>query len=93
MSQALPCIRCGKELKNVFEDAENQPSDGTAFITYGHYGSTVFDPMDSSSCLELNVCDECLRELGQLGHVKQVVSSTKVTHTYYPWTDQCLSAS
>lgn len=32
---------------------------GTAFRIYGHYGSTVFDPMDGSS-LEIVICDECL---------------------------------
>ena len=28
--------------------------------TYGHYGSTVFDPMDASY-LEIVVCDPCLK--------------------------------
>jgi hypothetical protein len=56
----LPCIVCGKALRNTFEDAENQPDGGTAFQTHGHYGSTVFDPMDGEY-IEINVCDACLR--------------------------------
>ena len=59
------CIVCNAELEN-FDDAypEDKPTvhpiDGTAFRTYGHYGSTVFDPMDASY-LEVVVCDPCLR--------------------------------
>jgi hypothetical protein len=45
----------------VFEDVENQPAEGTAFQSQGHYGSTVFDPMDGSY-IEINVCDDCLRK-------------------------------
>jgi hypothetical protein len=65
---ALPCIACGAELRNVGwnqavggSDSENQPSDGTAFWSTGHYGSTFFDPMDGSQ-IEITVCDECLRK-------------------------------
>lgn len=54
----LTCIKCNKELKSCFDDAV-QPLGGTAFRTYGHYGSTVFDPMDGSY-LDIVVCDECL---------------------------------
>lgn len=56
---ALPCLVCGAELVNVMADAENQPDGATAFETYGHYGSTAFDPMDGTA-LEINVCDACL---------------------------------
>lgn len=69
----LPCARCGRELESaVPEEVDqphgNQPHGGTAFSTHGHYGSTVFDPMDGSS-LELNICDKCLIVLGRWGHV------------------------
>lgn len=55
----VPCIICDKQLKNVAEETSNQPYSGTCFNSYGHYGSTIFDPMDGSY-LEINVCDECL---------------------------------
>jgi len=62
MSQeALSCIACGKELKNVDETAANQPYKGTAFQSHGHYGSTIYDPMDGRY-IEINVCDECLKD-------------------------------
>lgn len=63
MNTTLNCIVCEKELKSALPDNEryketNQPADGTAFHSRGHYGSTVFDPMDGTLA-ELNVCDEC----------------------------------
>ena len=58
------CIVCNAEVENwdgVYPDNESQihPIGGTVFRTYGHYGSTVFDPMDASY-LEIVVCDTCL---------------------------------
>lgn len=76
MTAALPCIVCGKELLAVSppsEDgalAQNQPMHGLAFWTMGHYGSTVFDPMDGST-LEVSICDPCVtdaRERGACAH-------------------------
>lgn len=54
---ALPCFACGTELENI--SGPNQPSRGLEFTTPGHYGTTVFDPMDGSA-LAINVCDGCL---------------------------------
>ena len=59
------CIVCNAELKNWDEVyPEDKPTvhpiDGTVFRTYGHYGSSVFDPMDASY-LDIVVCDPCLR--------------------------------
>lgn len=65
---ALPCIVCGKALRNVTDDSSNQPNDGTAFQTEGHYGSTVFDPMDGT-VLEVNLCDPCLLAAAEQGRV------------------------
>lgn len=57
----LPCIACGAILRSAIEGIpSNQPSGGLVFSTYGHYGSTVFDPMDDVRRLEINVCDACL---------------------------------
>lgn len=61
MSDAMvPCFKCGMTLLNVFPDADNQPSSGTEFSTYGHYGSTFWDSFDGLE-LVLNICDACLR--------------------------------
>lgn len=60
------CFVCDKELKNVGiikpDEDINQPNDGLSLTTVGHYGSTVFDPMDPSRWLEINICDECITE-------------------------------
>lgn len=66
--EALSCIRCDKQLENAFDDVTNQPSGGLAFSAMGHYGGTLFDPMDGSY-IELNVCDVCLAELRGAGRV------------------------
>lgn len=64
---ALPCIVCGRELRNVWgsidgEEFNNQPSGGLAFSTHGHYGSTVFDPGHAYVRMEISVCDACIQE-------------------------------
>jgi hypothetical protein len=59
------CIVCNTEVDN-WDDAypegkiQVHPIGGTVFLTYGHYGSSVFDPMDASY-LEVVVCDDCLK--------------------------------
>lgn len=65
---ALPCVVCGTTLRNVSEGVENQPDGGVAFSSPGHYGSSVFDPMDGCF-IELNLCDPCLVEAGEKGRV------------------------
>jgi len=70
----LPCIVCGRALENATGGPgdevmnTNQPSEGLAFKSYGHYGGTVFDPMDGHF-LEVNICDSCLLEGGDRGVV------------------------
>lgn len=68
----MNCIVCKKPLENIqgpaLDESENQPNDGLAFQSSGHYGTTVFDPMDGTH-LEINVCDPCLVQAGKDGHV------------------------
>jgi hypothetical protein len=67
--KSLPCVACGRDLEQAIPGiGDNQPYGGTAFATSGHYGSTVFDPMDDSA-LELNICDPCLVRAGRRGRV------------------------
>lgn len=69
-----PCIVCGAALDGVGQhifgsDPEfNQPEEGTGFVTHGHYGSTVFDPMNGNT-LSISVCDGCLTTAGEQGRV------------------------
>jgi hypothetical protein len=60
------CIICKREVENwdeaYPEDAlKVHPIGGTSFRTYGHYGSSVFDPMDASY-IEVVFCDPCLTQ-------------------------------
>lgn len=59
------CISCEKQVENwdiAYPEGESpvHPIGGTVFRTYGHYGSSVFDPMDETY-LEVVVCDTCLK--------------------------------
>jgi len=70
---ALPCIRCGKQLRNAMSMQKgvpetNQPYNGTAFVTNGHYGSTVFDEFHGER-IEINVCDVCLLDAAKENRV------------------------
>ena len=64
ISNPIPCLLCGTELQYAGirgEEPINLPSDGTAFRTYGHYGSTFFDPGRNTAWFEIAICDACLR--------------------------------
>lgn len=59
---ALPCIVCDAPIEccdRPPHDSVTQPYAGTNFTSYGHYGSTFFDPMDGEY-VSLNICDPCL---------------------------------
>lgn len=64
----LECIVCKKQLENIMEERGVQPDSGLSFLTYGHYGSTVFDPMDGSF-IEIVVCDDCVQSAIDNGRV------------------------
>ena len=53
----LNCICCGRSLEDI---CEYQPDGGTAFHTYGHYGSAVTDHMDGT-VTTVFVCDLCMK--------------------------------
>ena len=77
--EALPCIICGAALKNVWEEASNQPDGGVACTSRGNYGSTVYDPVLSAEFLEFNVCDPCLVKAGEQGRVYAARTARPVT--------------
>lgn len=61
----MKCLKCYKALK---EYGKFHPVGGLHFVTYGHYGTTVFDPMDGST-LNIFVCDSCITEAYEEGIV------------------------
>jgi hypothetical protein len=65
----------------------SQPYDGLAFQSQGHYGSTVFDPMDGTY-LEINICDECLLRASELRvrHNRIRVQTSTISSI---WRPQC----
>ena len=71
----LNCIMCSVWLENwgVYPPHKNvvHPIGGTAFRTYGNYGSSVFDPMDASY-LDIVICDKCLKD--RMEHVYEGVN-------------------
>ena len=83
----LPCIICGEELESAMKSKPeiNQPYEGTVFFTYGHYGSTVFDPQSPTNRirLEITVCDSCLIE--RKNRTTIVVHERKIQESYHPW--------
>lgn len=63
----IPCIVCNKELDNLEytmqsngTKVEVHPMNGLHFRTYGHYGSTIFDPMGTGEYLDVAICDICI---------------------------------
>ena len=69
----IRCIVCGTELRDYLD---YQPDGGTAFHSYGHYGSVVTDRMDGT-VTSLAICDSCMilalrtgRALQTKGHPK-----------------------
>lgn len=52
------CLVCEAWVPTVFGQVD-QPRGGTGFQTFGHYGSTAFDPQDGTQ-LSAVVCDPCL---------------------------------
>lgn len=54
-----PCLVCRTQLEEL---GSNQPIDGTAFTTSGHYGSSVIDSFDPLYYLTIVICDNCLNK-------------------------------
>ena len=65
----LLCLVCDKAMPNIMEGEGVQPNGGLAFLTMGHYGSTLFDPMRERETLEICVCDECLSKVAPRGKI------------------------
>lgn len=76
--KALPCLVCGKPLEDVSSGSPvNQPYGGLGLVTYGAYGSTVFDPMNGTY-LSFSVCDQCLVEGAKAGAVDVGCDSVQI---------------
>ncbi len=62
----IHCIVCSKELDNLQyemrdgKQVEVHPMGGLHFLTRGHYGSTIFDPIGTGETLDVAICDLCI---------------------------------
>lgn len=91
---ALPCIVCEKPLVNVDEEtSDNQPYVGTEFVSYGHYGSTIHDPVSEKLTkdgdpivLVANICDTCILRALDAGVIQG--RSEKIALSRQPVSDE-----
>jgi hypothetical protein len=80
----IPCIVCNVELNNI-NPPDIQPNGGLEFTSGGHYGSTVFDPMNGEK-LSIVVCDECVENAQQDDRVFHSDCPQARTRSWTPWT-------
>ncbi|NMM98074.1 hypothetical protein G1C97_1023 [Bifidobacterium sp. DSM 109959] len=65
----LTCLICGKAISLLDADLFAEDSNDRSFLpngamelcSYGHYGTTFFDPCDGTQVAAL-ICDECMEE-------------------------------
>lgn len=73
----LPCIACGTvpecAMPSDTDEGVVLPYGATQFHSYGHYGSTIWDPM-SDRALYLNVCDRCIVKAAALQQIQVVTT-------------------
>ena len=66
IENTIPCIVCKTPLQNLEYESQNgsnvevHPMYGLHFTSYGHYGSTIFDPMGTGERLDVAICDKCI---------------------------------
>jgi hypothetical protein len=71
----LRCIRCCRTLEpSVWGGGEDvPPADGLLFISYGNYGSTVYDPQGNGDAyLLVVICDDCAVSQAAAGDVMHI---------------------
>ncbi len=84
---ALPCVKCNKPLINCDEGSDNQPYAGTEFISYGHYGSTIYDAVEidgTSMELVVNLCDTCILRAVEAGVIQSRANDGSVKLSRHP---------
>ena len=74
IENTIPCIVCKTPLDNLEYESRNgskvevHPMDGLHFTSYGHYGSTILDPIGTGEKLDVAICDKCV--MGNLDIVR-----------------------
>lgn len=78
MERPMICACCFKDLECVEEDLPYQPYDANIFNSHGHYGSTLYDPVNIREVLSLSICSACMLKAAEHGAI------TKVTEVLRP---------
>lgn len=83
MPELLPCILCQTlPLKDKFTILHG----ALECRAHGNYGSTVYDPMDNRTYLTFNICDNCIKTLGDRGFIREVTRLPQPDKlTYKKW--------
>lgn len=76
----ISCFKCNKDLENFDKDG-NHPLDGVEFSSRGHYGSSIWDPMDGSQLI-INICDQCVKTGSEQNTVLRNISETVKKDTF-----------
>ena len=69
----LKCIRCDRSFDSDDRSDDGPPNDGLLFISYGNYGSTVYDPQgNGQEYLLVIICDDCAVAQAERGNVMHI---------------------
>lgn len=65
------CVICKRSVDPAGPDdmRDIPPADALIFISYGNYGSTLFDSADGSEYLIIIICDTCAAQAAYGGNV------------------------
>lgn len=90
----LRCVKCNVTVEPSLASAPDDdeaipPNDALLFLSYGNYGSRLFDPVDSSEYLLVVICDSCAGRLAADGNVMHVMTErpavTRRRQSQLPW--------
>lgn len=59
---ARPCAVCATDIE--FDTNHNYPAGALWFTSSGNYGSRLFDPITGDQQLEILICDDCVKAMG-----------------------------
>ena len=73
----LRCAKCGTAVEPCMTSTQDDeedipPCDALLFLSYGNYGSRLFDSVMGDEYLLIIICDSCAAELREAGNVIHV---------------------
>jgi len=84
MTSNLPCFKCGKTIE--LEPHTEGLRYAMSFISYGGYGSRIYDPYPPGHYLRIHICDDCVTTGAEQGTVLEAtVVKRPAEVTYKKW--------